>query len=114
MNDQENAPPKEVGPGASTEADQDSHVLSTHLTAFDPHEALRRRREAAVRIPGGDPEIADNRYHRRATGLRASGFREGHAAARRDTCRRLWKHLTNEGRELASAIAGTEGGEDDD
>lgn len=47
---------------------------------------------------------------RRPRGTRHPGrfFIEGHRAGRGDTCRRLWKHLDEEGRRLATAIA-TEG-----
>ncbi len=48
---------------------------------FDVANGLRVRRECASRLPGGDPDRPnDRRYHRPATGLRASGFCEGFAA----------------------------------
>ena len=38
-------------------------------------------------------------------GVRAESFRFGHRAGRSDAARRLWKHLTPEGKTLATAIA---------
>ncbi|ETZ44218.1 MULTISPECIES: hypothetical protein [Mycobacterium avium complex (MAC)] len=44
-------------------------------------------------------------------GRRAESFRWGHRSGRTDCARRLWPHLTDEGKQLASVIAAE--GEDD-
>jgi len=46
-------------------------------------------------------------------GVRAESFRFGHRMGRSDAARRLWKHLSQEGRTLATAIA-NEGNDADD
>lgn len=46
-------------------------------------------------------------------GRRAESFRWGHRTGRADCARRLWPHLTAEGRQLATAIA-AEGADADD
>lgn len=70
------------------------------------HDAGTRRRAAAQRLVGGDPESRDkSRLRRASTGLRASGFREGFARGELDACRALWPFLTSEGRTVAENIA---------
>lgn len=45
------------------------------------------------------------RWRRPHLGIKAEGFRMGHRMGRTDACRRLWPHLTDAGRNLATAIA---------
>lgn len=48
---------------------------------YDGLAANQRRRGAAVRTEGGDPEYPGTSYHRPTTGFRATGYREGYIAA---------------------------------
>ncbi len=70
----------------STTADAPEH------TADHRHDGPPLRREAAVRIPGGDPLFPGTRYHRAPTGFRASGYRQGYLAALRYVLRELEVH----------------------
>src|SRR3954447_2237098 len=93
-------PPEEVSPAAdndeghqTTESDQ---IRTAQFTRFDDFAARGRRRAAAVRLAGGDPDNPGARYQRPSTGLRASGFREGYercAAAVADDLRHLYKQM---------------------
>lgn len=58
------------------------------------------------------PYTPGRRWHRPYLGLKAEGFRWGHRMGRTDACRRLWRHLDDEGRRLAAAIP-LEGDADD-
>lgn len=53
------------------------------------------------------------RWRQPHLGIKAEGFRWGHRMGRTDACRRLWCHLTDDGRQLATAIA-LEGDEETD
>jgi hypothetical protein len=65
----------------------------------------RRRRAAAVRMEGGDPEHPGTRFHRPSTGLRASGFREGFARGGQDALRRAWALIPEEYRAAIEGLA---------
>lgn len=63
---------------------------------FDALAAYRRRRESALRLDGSqdpDPLHPGRRHHRPSTGLRASGYREGYAAALRWLLREHSAHI---------------------
>lgn len=59
------------------------------------------------------PYTPGRRWRQPHLGIKAEGFRWGHRMGRTDACRRLWQHLSPEGRQLATAIA-TEGDDADD
>ena len=64
-------------------------------TEFDELAGRQRRREAAVRLPGADPDPLHpgRRYHRPTTGFRAAGYRQGYAAALRWVLREHAAHV---------------------
>lgn len=92
----------------STAADDlnDTAKDSGRRSTFDALEALRRRHAAAVRLPGENPDPLHpgRRYHRPSTGLRASGYREGYAAALRWLLREHSEHISDVLRAKVAAI----------
>ncbi|MCV7100917.1 MULTISPECIES: hypothetical protein [Mycobacterium] len=72
---------------------------------IDGLQAKQRRRTAAVRLPGGDPDHPGAWYHRPSTGLRASGFREGFTHGALDVLRELWPTLDDQARARAAELA---------
>jgi hypothetical protein len=91
MSELRSEPPKDVEAGASHHRDGRPTTNTTSPPQADPAEFRRydglrgnaRRRAAAVRLPGENPDPLHpgHRYHRPSTGLRASGYREGYFAA---------------------------------
>lgn len=74
--------------------------------------AMRRRREAAVRLSGSDnpdPVIPGRQFHRAPTGFRAAGYRQGYAAALRYVLREFGDHLSDVARAKLTAIANRSG-----
>ncbi|MCV7311020.1 hypothetical protein [Mycobacterium paraffinicum] len=51
------------------------------------------------------PYTPGRRWRHPHLGIKAEGFRWGHRMGRTDCARRLWPHLTDEGRQLAAVIA---------
>ena len=95
---------KEGGPDA-TSAKATNQIEPHHeVRTRNPTDGLRQRRHAAVRIVGGDPDNPGTRYHRPATGLRATGFREGFQRGARYALNQIWLSLTDEQRQVARAI----------
>jgi hypothetical protein len=78
----EPAPTDRPSPNHTECAESTSYVGPT-ATVFPRHDGLGHRRDAAVRLPGGDPMSPGTRYHRPPIGFRASGYRDGYAAALR-------------------------------
>lgn len=64
----------------------------------------QRRRDAAVRIPGGDPDNPGRHFHKPSTGLRDSGFREGYRRALEYALFAFGPHLDEIGLAKAEAI----------
>lgn len=123
-------PPKEVGP--RTEPGGADNI--THTTTSNHHEAdgtvdssgdprqavhdvlagMRRRREAALRSEGGDPETNARRFHRLTSGLMDCGYRFGFGRGGCDALRRVWPYVAPEHRgEIARIAAEYRAGEDD-
>jgi hypothetical protein len=92
----------------STAADDlnDTAPGSGRRSTFDALDALRRRHAAAVRLPGENPDPLHpgRRYHRPSTGLRASGYRDGYAAALRWLLREQSDHINDLLRAKLTAI----------
>lgn len=72
--------PERNCPPAGNRGATTGQVDNGQSTEFDGLAAQRKRRESAVRLPGGDPTQPGRKYHRPTVGLRASGFSEGFAA----------------------------------
>lgn len=104
-------PEKEVSPDASHDVRANQQVSRDTTTTsqnsrFDALSGSRQRREAAVRLVGGDPAYpGDLRCHQPSTGLRASGFREGFERGANDALRRVWCQLPTEMRGTVERIA---------
>ncbi|AYE95360.1 hypothetical protein C0J29_11730 [Mycobacterium paragordonae] len=105
-------PEKEVSPSASqcTGADHqvshDTITTATQSKRFDALSGSRKRREAAVRLMGGDPAYpGELRCHQPSTGLRALGFREGFQRGANDALRRVWCQLPPEMRGTVERLA---------
>lgn len=90
MTENDSGPPDEKNGGAPT-PENAGHHHHQHRQSSRPlryehanvPEDLWRRREAAVRLVGANPDplFPGRRYHRPAAGHRASGYREGYSAA---------------------------------
>jgi hypothetical protein len=92
---------------ASTAADSSNDTVNRRAQpAFDALAAMRRRHAVAVRLPGENPDPLHpgRRYHRPSTGLRASGYREGYAAALRWLLREHSAHINELLRAKITAI----------
>ena len=112
------SPPTRRNPGTYARATSTTPIASENdtvrlantpadpRTEFDELTARRRRREAAVRLPGADPDPAHpgRRYHRPTTGFRAAGYREGYAAALRWVLREHAAHIDEMLRAKLAAI----------
>jgi hypothetical protein len=107
MSHHRNGPPKEsegraphptIAPAEPTDTPKD--------TGFDELAAHRLRRESAVRLTGSDPDpvYPGRQYHKAPTGFRASGYREGYAAALRYVLREFGSHLDELARTKLAAI----------
>lgn len=64
----------------------------------------RRRREAAVRLEGGDPEHPGHARHHLSAGVTLTGLREGHTYGVRYACRELWRFLNADGQAAAQHL----------
>lgn len=98
------------GPVRQRGAVADAAHPRRHIHGADRRESTLRHPPLADdsrdwRHPDDGHLIADTRYHRPSTGLRASGFAEGWERCAKDTCSRLWPHLSPEGQALACMIA---------
>ena len=93
-------------PSTAADAPNDNAPGSGRRSAFDALEALQRRHAAAVRLPGENPDPLHpgRRYHRPSTGFRASGYREGYAAALRWLLREHSEHINDLLRATLTAI----------
>lgn len=119
MTEQQHGPPKKVGAPKGPNAETSGHHTTTtdkhqdtgyhRPTAFDALAAGRRRREAAVRTPGGDPLHPGRGFHRASTGLRAAGYRQGYAAALRYVLREFSSELSDLAQAKITAIAARSG-----
>ena len=98
----EDRPPHHQEPIHQTEPHQEARTCKS--SRFDDLANRARRRDAAVRLEGGDPELPSRRYHRSSAGLRASGFREGYSRGTRETLNRIWPLLDADARQAAQVI----------
>lgn len=104
-------PESEVPAPKGTGTHHDRQIAIQQSTEFDGLAAQRKRRAAAVRLPGGDPTQPGRKYHRPTVGLRAVGMKEGHARGVTYACRELWAYLSPEGQLAAKAlVAAAKGG----
>lgn len=89
-----------TAPNAAPDSPKDSAVR------HDEFANLRRRRGAAVRLEGvnPDPVYPGRQFHRPSTGLRADGYRQGYAAALRYVLREFGDCLNEIGRAKLIAI----------
>ena len=106
-------PPEKVNPPAALRGGHHNDSYRGQSSRFDVPAACRRRREAACRLPGGDPEARDTRYHRPTTGLYASGYRDGFSRGARDALRRVYRLVPAEHRGEVERIAAASGGGDE-
>ncbi|OBF92182.1 hypothetical protein A5791_14480 [Mycobacterium sp. 852002-51163_SCH5372311] len=76
------------------------------MVAVAADNELHRRREAAVRLEGAnpDPVFPGRRYHRAPTGFRAAGYRQGYTAALTWILREHSTHISELLREKLAAI----------
>jgi hypothetical protein len=82
---------------------------------FDDLAARQRRRGAAVRMIGDNPDPLHRgrRYHRPTTGLRAAGYRQGYVAALRYVLREFASQLDDLARTKLATIIKRSGANDD-
>lgn len=105
-------PERESLPAANEEAPNttpdDSHNIAAQ---HDQLADLRRRRAAAVRLDGANPDplYTGRKFHCPSTGLRAAGYRQGYVAAIRYVLREFGEYLGEIGRAKLAAIANRSG-----
>ncbi|WP_142256601.1 hypothetical protein [Mycobacterium colombiense] len=97
--------PTDVEKSLADTTDSCDRNRSGRNLAYDKLAALRRRREAAMRMEGGDPEHPGRKYHRPALGIAAFHFREGFARGGLDALQRIWAFIPTEHRAAVRAIA---------